>query len=227
MSAAESDHPVITSRADGVLTLLINAPTIRNSLSAPGVLDALLSGLDELERDPGLRVAIIGGMGGNFCSGGDLRQLSGGSEPEIRARMTRSAWLYRRIALADKLVIAAVEGAAFGAGSWPGDMLRPGGGGARRAFLLCFLFARRCDAGCWLVQFGPLPALGRRRESAPPDVARRRSRRPRRIGDRAGMTSLAGAWRGPGRRAVAGQKNWPPALAAPIAASRRACAAGR
>jgi len=116
MSTPESADPVITSRDDGILTLLINAPAIRNSLSAPGVLDGLLAGLDELERDPTLRTAIIGGMGGNFCSGGDLRQLADGSEPEIRARMTRSAWLYRRIALSDKPVIAAIEGAAFGAG---------------------------------------------------------------------------------------------------------------
>ncbi len=107
---------VLVGRHDGVLTLTINVPAIRNSLSAPGVLDGLLAGLDELEHDSALKCAIITGAGGSFSSGGDLRQLSAGSEPEVRQRMTRSAWLYRRIALADKLVIAAVDGPAFGAG---------------------------------------------------------------------------------------------------------------
>ena len=98
------------------MQLRINAPSVRNSLSAPGVLDGLLTGLDELEADPELRCAIITGEGGSFSSGGDLRRLSGASEAELRATMTRGAWLYRRIALGSKLVLAAVDGPAFGAG---------------------------------------------------------------------------------------------------------------
>ena len=42
--------------------------------------------------------------------------VSGASESDIQRSMTRSAWLYRRIALCDKLLIAAVDGPAFGAG---------------------------------------------------------------------------------------------------------------
>jgi enoyl-CoA hydratase/carnithine racemase len=112
----EQAKAVLRSRDGRVLTMLLNSPANRNSLSAPGVLEGLLEGLDELDNDPELRVAVIGGEGGNFCSGGDLRQLSTLTEDEIRARMTRGAWLYRRIALSQKLIIAAVEGAAFGAG---------------------------------------------------------------------------------------------------------------
>lgn len=108
--------PVIVTRESGVLQLAINAPEFRNSLQAPGVMDALLAGLDELEQTPTLRSAVITGTGGAFCSGGDLRQLSAGTEAEVRARMTRNAWLYRRIALSDKLLVAAVDGPAYGAG---------------------------------------------------------------------------------------------------------------
>lgn len=116
MQTAPDYPPVIRSREGAVLTLLLNAPANRNSLSAPGMLEGLLAGLDELDADPDLRALVIGGAGGTFCSGGDLRLLAESSEPDIRTRMNQGAWLYRRIALSDKQVIAAVEGAAFGAG---------------------------------------------------------------------------------------------------------------
>jgi 2-(1,2-epoxy-1,2-dihydrophenyl)acetyl-CoA isomerase len=116
MTTHENHPPVIVTREDGVIQLAINAPQSRNSLQAPGVLNALLAGLDELENTPALRSAVITGTDGAFCSGGDLRQLAVGTEDEIRARMTRNTWLYRRIALSPKLIVAAVDGPAYGAG---------------------------------------------------------------------------------------------------------------
>jgi len=115
-STAPSASPLITTAADGVLKMVINAPQARNSLSAPGVVDGLLAGLDLLERDPDLRCAVITGAGGAFCSGGNLNELSSLPEDQVRARMNANTWLYRRIALCDKLVIAAVDGPAYGAG---------------------------------------------------------------------------------------------------------------
>ena len=116
MSDKPLNQAVIALRGDGVLQLTINAPETRNSLQAPGVLDGLLAGLDELEHDSSLHSAIITGAGGAFCSGGDLRKLAAGTEADVRERMTRNAWLYRRIALIDKLIVAAVDGPAYGAG---------------------------------------------------------------------------------------------------------------
>ena len=114
-----SDIPsdaVLVERQDGVIQLTLNVPRNRNSLQSPGVYEGLMAGLDELERNPRLRAAIITGAGGAFCSGGDLRTLAQGSGDEVRATMTRNTWLYRRIALSDKLVVAAVDGPAYGAG---------------------------------------------------------------------------------------------------------------
>ena len=107
---------VLVERHAGVLQLSINAPQARNSMASPGVLEGLLAGLEELEQDDSLRCMVLTGTGGAFCSGGDLRQLADHTEDEVRVRMTRNAWLYRRIALADKLIIAAVDGPAYGAG---------------------------------------------------------------------------------------------------------------
>lgn len=111
-----NEAPVLVSRHGPVLQLTLNAPHNRNSLQTPGIYEGLMAGLEQLESDAGLRVAILTGAGAAFCSGGDLRQLASGSEDEIRARMTRNTWLYRRIALSDKLIVAAVDGPAYGAG---------------------------------------------------------------------------------------------------------------
>lgn len=109
-------QPVHTERKAGVLQLTIEVPALRNSIAAPGVLEGLLAGLDELENDKELHCAVLTGAGGAFCSGGDLRQLADTSEVETRARMQANASLYRRIALSEKLLIAAVDGPAYGAG---------------------------------------------------------------------------------------------------------------
>lgn len=112
----QTQQAVVLEFNDNVLLLTINAPQARNSLQSPGVMEGLLIGLEKLESDPNLHTAVITGAGGFFCSGGDLRQLARGTEDEVRAQMTRNAWLYRRIALLDKLVVAAVDGPAYGAG---------------------------------------------------------------------------------------------------------------
>lgn len=108
--------PVVVTRHDDVLVLALNSPKNRNSLQAPGILEGLLAGLDQLEHDATLRVAVLTGQGGAFCAGGDLRMLSSASQVDIRQAMTRNAWLYRRLALSDKLIVAAVDGPAYGAG---------------------------------------------------------------------------------------------------------------
>ncbi len=115
-SAMTPQDAVLVERTDGVIQFTLNAPKNRNSLQAPGVYEGLMAGLEELEQDAALRVAIITGAGGAFCSGGDLRQLADGGEDGVRRAMTRNAWLYRRIALSDKLIVAAVDGPAYGAG---------------------------------------------------------------------------------------------------------------
>lgn len=114
---AQSEAPaVLVDESDGILKLTLNVPRRRNSLSAPGLAQGLMEALDRLEREPGLHCAVITGSEGVFCSGGDLDQLRTLDREAIAIMMRANAWLYRRIALLDKLVIAAVDGPAFGAG---------------------------------------------------------------------------------------------------------------
>lgn len=116
MSEALNTSPLLVDVADGVLTLTLNAPSKRNALSTPGVSEGLLAGLERLEVEPDLRCAVITGGDGIFCSGGDLDVLRSANREDVARMMHRNAWLYRRIAHSPKLVIAAVDGPAFGAG---------------------------------------------------------------------------------------------------------------
>jgi 2-(1,2-epoxy-1,2-dihydrophenyl)acetyl-CoA isomerase len=79
--------------------------------------------LDFVERDRSIRVLVLRGAGGSFCAGGDVREMAARFDhpeahtPEItRQRIDMAnAWLQRLLEL-DALVIAAVDGPAFGGG---------------------------------------------------------------------------------------------------------------
>lgn len=79
--------------------------------------------LDIVERDSSIRVLILRGEGGSFSAGGDVREMAARLDdpqahtPETTRRRldTANAWLGRLLEL-DAIVIAAVEGAAYGGG---------------------------------------------------------------------------------------------------------------
>lgn len=58
------------SKADGIATVTLNNPGVKNAVDAP-MRKALTEAYAEIERDPEIRVAIIHGVGDQaFCSGG-------------------------------------------------------------------------------------------------------------------------------------------------------------
>ena len=108
---------LITSRHDSTLVLTLSDPASRNALS-PTVYAAALAALDEAVRDPTLRAIVLTGADGHFSGGGNLNQLAAvRGQPEVQA--TRVDALHGWIAAMRSHplpVIAAVEGAAAGAG---------------------------------------------------------------------------------------------------------------
>jgi enoyl-CoA hydratase/carnithine racemase len=110
---------VLMSRRDGaVLVLSNNNPAARNALS-PELYAALTEAFAAAAADPGVGAVVLTGEGGHFCSGGDLRQLAKRRElsaEERRGRINGLHDLIRVVRDFPKPVIAAVEGAAAGAG---------------------------------------------------------------------------------------------------------------
>ncbi|MFC8433567.1 enoyl-CoA hydratase/isomerase family protein [Streptomyces sp. NPDC057253] len=140
---------------DRIATIQLNRARRRNAFTLDMV-DAWADRLREAEDDPEVRVIVVTGSGGSFCSGVDLSDFKG----EQRDPLAEKELLTRRVhrvalTLEDvsKPVLAAVDGPAVGAGM---DMA-----------LLCDIrFASRTarfsegyikvglvpgDGGCWLL----------------------------------------------------------------------------
>lgn len=110
---------VTRQRQHGPVLVLINHNvSARNALS-PAFYAELEAALQNATADPNIAAVVLTGEGGHFCSGGDLRQIEKRRDrPESERRASVDA-LHRVIeALCNfpKPVIAAVEGAAAGAG---------------------------------------------------------------------------------------------------------------
>jgi len=72
-----SQPSVIVDRLEGmpIVTIGINRPEKRNSVDTE-TSEALKLAFQEFEHDPDLHCAVLHGLGGNFCSGYDLEELS-------------------------------------------------------------------------------------------------------------------------------------------------------
>jgi 2-(1,2-epoxy-1,2-dihydrophenyl)acetyl-CoA isomerase len=106
-------EPVLVERREAIGIVTLNVPARRNALSS-SLYRKLGSTLESLQDEAGLRALVIHG-GAHFCAGGDLGSLE---DSELKAR--REVQVGQRIVRAligGRLpAIAAVEGAAFGAG---------------------------------------------------------------------------------------------------------------
>ena len=114
---------------DRVAILTLNRPARRNAFSL-GMLRGLELALDDAERSADVGAVVLTGAGSAFCSGGDIqgmdaRQREGGGDREIESMGIDAAIHAQRLSqrntagriyLMPKPVIAALPGAAAGAG---------------------------------------------------------------------------------------------------------------
>jgi len=112
------DDLVIVTRRGTTATLTLNRPEKRNALSL-ALRIQLLAALNASIEDSICRAVIITGAGQAFCAGADLAEMNGSMTPSMEDRRKRLHLLQRishTIIHSPKPVIAAVNGAAFGAG---------------------------------------------------------------------------------------------------------------
>ena len=135
-------EPLLVDRADGVVTLTMNRPDAMNALDVP-LKEALRDTLAAVSTDPSVRAVVLTGAGTRaFCVGQDLREhvgfLQSGSDTPLRT----VAEHYNPIALAlaslPLPVVAAVRGAAAGAGASLAMLADFRIGGPSTSFLMAF-----------------------------------------------------------------------------------------
>jgi enoyl-CoA hydratase len=105
------ERSVLAERRDGILVITLNRPEVRNAVNKK-VAEGIAAALDDLDEDDDLRVGVITGAGGCFCTGRDLRAFMRGERPYVEGRGV--AGIVQRSAR--KPLIAAVEGYAVGGG---------------------------------------------------------------------------------------------------------------
>jgi len=106
---------VRSETTDGVATVTLTDPERRNALTLPMVSE-IVDVFDELEADPAVGAIVVTGEAPAFCAGADLSHLSssaaGGAEAGLRAIYEG----FLRIGRSPLPTLAAVNGAAVGAG---------------------------------------------------------------------------------------------------------------
>jgi 2-(1,2-epoxy-1,2-dihydrophenyl)acetyl-CoA isomerase len=117
---SESDT-VLVARDGAVATLKLNRPDAMNAMSGE-LLNTLVERGEELAADDSVRCVVVTGEGRAFCAGGDLRGMVGsprGSSNDLVSNvdiLRRQEEISRLLAEMPKPTIAAVNGAAAGAG---------------------------------------------------------------------------------------------------------------
>src|SRR6201999_2480814 len=72
-----SANPVLWDLdARGVATVTLNRPEVNNAYDA-GLIDGVLAAMDELGKEPQLRVVVLKGNGEHFQAGADLKWING------------------------------------------------------------------------------------------------------------------------------------------------------
>ncbi|HEY2813480.1 MAG TPA: enoyl-CoA hydratase [Acidimicrobiales bacterium] len=97
--------------SDGVAVVTLNDPERRNALNLPMV-DEIVAAFDELESSGDAGAVIVTGAPPAFCAGADLSHLGGSQREGLRSVYEG----FMRVARSTLPTIAAVNGAAVGAG---------------------------------------------------------------------------------------------------------------
>jgi enoyl-CoA hydratase len=105
------EEAVIVQVSDRVMVITLNRPKARNAANE-ALARGVSAAIDQLERDDDIRVAIITGAGGTFCSGMDLKAYVNGEDPRVEGRGFAGLCEYP----VSKPLIAAVEGYALAGG---------------------------------------------------------------------------------------------------------------
>jgi len=151
---------ILRDEADGIVTLTLNQPELRNPISDGPTIEALVEAITRADQDMATRVVILTGAGKAFSTGGNINTMreGGGLNDPLPANTRRNYrnGIQRLPLLFDAIevpVIAAVNGPAIGAGCDLACMcdIRIAGESAKFAESFVKLGIVPGDGGAWLL----------------------------------------------------------------------------
>ena len=105
------DAVVLTGVRDGVMTITLNRPRVRNAL-IPEVMNRLADAADAASADPRVRLVVLAGAGKSFCAGGDAKFPNA----DFATGWAAFERLVTALRGCPKVTVAKVQGHAIGAG---------------------------------------------------------------------------------------------------------------
>jgi enoyl-CoA hydratase len=116
MGDVSAEPPILVDASDSILGIRLNRPDRLNAVSLP-LYVALTDALRGV-RSPDVRAVLLTGVGRAFCAGADLKAHAGSRMTASQRREYARAAQRANLALqrCEKPVVAAVHGAAVGAG---------------------------------------------------------------------------------------------------------------
>ena len=102
---------VLLDKSDGVGTITLNNPGERNTLTAPMVAE-IIAAMNEIEADDKIGAVVVTGAAPAFCAGANLGNLAEATGESLKNIYEG----FLRIAYSPLPTLAAVNGAAVGAG---------------------------------------------------------------------------------------------------------------
>lgn len=102
--------------AEGIGLITLSRPEAANAMSVQ-LLEELGATLDQVNRDPAIRVVLLTGAGEKaFCAGADLKERQGMSDRQVKEIVRLIGATVTKVETLAQPVIAVINGVAFGGG---------------------------------------------------------------------------------------------------------------
>jgi enoyl-CoA hydratase len=107
---------ILYSAQGAIAAITLNRPEARNALNGE-MCDALRQAALSAAGDAGIKLVVVRGAGPVFCAGADVKERTGMSEDQVRARRLKAFAAYQALESLPMPAVAVVQGAAIGSGA--------------------------------------------------------------------------------------------------------------